>query len=290
MPRATVVCPTFNHGPLLHRSIGSARAQTVADLEILIVGDGVDGPTREVVQELAAADERIRFFDHPKGPRRGEAYRDAVLRDHARGPIVCYLGDDDLWLHDHVATMEALLEEADFAHAPPVMVLPDGRLKTWGVDVSMPDDRRRVFTRLGFFPLSSQAHTMDMYRRLPHGWRTTPEGTATDVYMAMQFLDEATCRAVSGTRPTYVAFPDGFRGDWTLEERARELDDWSARLATLDGRVEFYVNVQTDLRARLVSLENSRTWRLRQNVTQALARRTKRTTWRAGNEVRRPVS
>jgi glycosyltransferase involved in cell wall biosynthesis len=287
MPRATVLCPTFNHGPLLRRSVGSALAQTVADLELLIVGDGVDDVTRGVAQELVERDPRVRFFDNPKGPRRGEAHRHPVLRDHASGRIVCYLGDDDLWLPDHVETMEGLLADADFAHAPPVMVHPDGRLKTWAVDVSRPGDRGHVFTRLGFFPLSSQAHTMDMYRRLPYGWRTTPEGTATDVYMAQQFLGERDCRAVSGTRPTYVAFPDGFRGDWTLERRAAELDEWAARLATPEGRGEFYVAVQDDLRARLVSVENSRTWRWRSQVTGAYRRRFARRPWRTGGEVRR---
>jgi hypothetical protein len=151
----------------------------------------------------------------------------------------------------------------------------------------MRQDRKHVFTRLGFFPLSSQAHTMEMYRRLPHGWRTTPEGIATDVYMAMQFLEQPDCRAVSGTRPTYVAFPDGYRGSWTLEQRARELDEWSAKLATAEGRAEFFVAVQTDLRARLVSLENSRTWRLRRSISSAVARRRTHTPWRTGGEVRR---
>ena len=226
MPRATVLTPTFNHGPLLLRSIGSAFAQTVQDIEIFVVGDGVDEPTREVVRELER-DERVRFFDHPKGPRRGEAYRHAVLRDHARGRIVCYLGDDDLWLPEHVEMMERLLEDADFAHAPFVMVHANGTVKTWVVDLAWPDHRRHAFSRLGFFPLSSQAHTMEMYRGLPYGWRTTPEGIATDVYMAQQFLEQPDCRTVSGTRPTYVAFPDGFRGDWTLEQRAAELDEWS---------------------------------------------------------------
>ena len=287
MPVATVLTPTFNHGALLYRSLGSAFAQTEQDLEILVVGDGVDTTTREVVEDIARGDERVRFFDHPKGPRRGEAYRHPVLRDHARGRIVCYLGDDDLWLPDHVETMLGILEGADFVHAPPVMVLPDGRLKSWGVDVANPYDRKEVFTRLGFFPLSSQAHTMEMYRRLPYGWRTSPEGVATDVYMAMQFLAQPDCRAVSGVRPTYVAFPDGYRGDWTLEDRARELDEWNTKLSTPEGRAEFYVAVQTDLRSRLVSLENSRTWRLRRSVSSAVSKRFSRTPWRNDDEVRR---
>lgn len=293
--RATVVTPTFNHGPLLFRSVGSALAQTVQDIEVLIVGDGVDATTREVVRELER-DERVRFFDHPKGPRRGEAYRHAVLRDQAGGTIVCYLGDDDLWLPEHVETMEALLDEADFAHSPFVMVHADGRVKTWVVDIGRPDHRKHVFSRLGFFPLSSQAHTMEMYRRLPHGWRTTPEGIATDVYMARQFLDQPDCRCASGVRPTYVAFPDGFRGDWTLEQRAAELDDWNEKLRTPAGREAFFVALAADLRARLLSLETSPVWRLRSALLEGPTRKIgdlvwkatgRGTPWRTKGEVRR---
>jgi glycosyltransferase involved in cell wall biosynthesis len=266
MPRATVVCPTYVHGELLYRSVGSALDQTVQDLEILVIGDGMTEPTREAVAALDVQDERIRVFDFPKGPRRGEAYRHQVLLEHARGRIVCYLGDDDLWLPDHVETLEGLLEGADFAHAPPVMIYGNGAVRVWPVDLANPDHRRRVFARGGFFPLSSQAHTMDCYRRLPYGWRTTPEGVGTDCYMAQQFIAQPDCRLVSGTRPTYVGFPAGERMGWTPEMRAAELDEWRARLADPAGRADFYVAVFEELRARLLSIESSRTWQLRNRL------------------------
>ena len=263
--KATVLVPTHDHGSLLLRSVGSAFGQTVDDLEILVVGDGVDDATREAVRELER-DERVRFFDHPKGPRRGEGYRHRVLVEHARGVIVCNLADDDLWLPEHVETMIQLLQDADFAHAPPVMVYGDGSVRAWPVDLALPDHRRRVLTTRGFFPLSSQAHTMAYYRRLPYGWRTTPEGIGTDTYMARQFLAQADCRAVSSARPTYIGFPHGERRTWTLEQRVAELDEWRAKLATPAGREQFLLAVFRETRARLLSIENSRTWRLRNRI------------------------
>src|SRR5215470_11759580 len=73
--------------------------------EIFILGDGVDDKVRAAVRALQAADSRIRFFDMPKGPRRGELNRDRVLRE-ARSAIVCYACDDDLWLPGHLQSME----------------------------------------------------------------------------------------------------------------------------------------------------------------------------------------
>src|SRR5215210_721750 len=70
---ATVLIPTHDHGPLLLHSARSALAQTVEEIEVFISGDGVPEVTREIVSELKR-DERVRFFDHPKGPRHGEIY------------------------------------------------------------------------------------------------------------------------------------------------------------------------------------------------------------------------
>ena len=64
--KATVLIPTHEHGPLLAYSVRSALAQTVRDLEVLIVGDGVDDATRNAASEMAALDPRVVFFDFPR--------------------------------------------------------------------------------------------------------------------------------------------------------------------------------------------------------------------------------
>jgi GalNAc5-diNAcBac-PP-undecaprenol beta-1,3-glucosyltransferase len=53
---ASILIPTHDHGPLVGLAIESALAQTVEDLEVLLVGDGVPEITREVVGELAVRD------------------------------------------------------------------------------------------------------------------------------------------------------------------------------------------------------------------------------------------
>ena len=75
-PRATVVIPTFDHGPLLGLAVDSALRQSVP-VEVFIVGDGVPEAHKAFIRDLTAGDARVRFFDHPKSPGRGEAYRHA---------------------------------------------------------------------------------------------------------------------------------------------------------------------------------------------------------------------
>ena len=146
MLAATVLVPTHDHGPTLRRSIATALEQTVSDLEVLVVGDGAPDVTRELMAELASSDPRVRFFDNPKGPRHGEEHRHAALQE-ARGEIVCYLSDDDLWLPEHVETLQALLSESDFAHTLPLRIDPDGRIHHWRVDLELPFYRELLLQR-----------------------------------------------------------------------------------------------------------------------------------------------
>ena len=51
-----VIVPTHDHAATLPFSIGSITAQTVADLDIVIIGDGVGDDTRDAVADLRRDD------------------------------------------------------------------------------------------------------------------------------------------------------------------------------------------------------------------------------------------
>ena len=227
--RATVLIPTIkNRGPLLPYSVGSVVAQTVSEIEIIIMGDGVDDETRDVIHHLMGHDSRIKFFDNPKHIRRGEPNRHQALAK-AHGKIVCYLCDRDLMLPNHIETVEQLLTNCDFCHTLISGVLPeqDCFRVVNEFDLSHASDRRLVLTGI---PLSFAAHTLEMYRKLSYGWRTTPANIPTDVYMWEQFLSHPECRGVSGTVPTILYFPTAYRPEWSVQEKLEELKHWSKRV------------------------------------------------------------
>lgn len=265
MTVATVLIPTFNHGPTLLHSVGSVLDQTVSDIEVFIIGDGVPDLTREIVAELMRQDPRVRFFDNPKGPRTGETHRHKALEE-ASGEIVCYLSDDDLWLPDHVETMRALLAEADYANALMLHLDAADGLGVAPLDLSYPGERELVVSGRKGTSLSSMAHTLGMYRRLPFGWRTTPDGIYTDYYMQQQFLAEPSCRAVSSMRPTMLKFKSPDRARWTLEERAAELGAWRQKFRDPIEREKFVYEVMKVLVREEVAMrhrfEDSLGWRL----------------------------
>jgi GalNAc5-diNAcBac-PP-undecaprenol beta-1,3-glucosyltransferase len=272
---ATVIVPTHDHGPTLRLAVASALLQTVQEIEIFVIGDGAPDVTREIVREFMETDERVHFFDHPKGPRHGEIYRHEALQ-RAVGEIVCYLSDDDLWFPEHVETMRDLLESNDFVHALPVHVTVEGEVASLVVDFAAPGFRARMLSGTSFIPLSCGAHTLAAYRRLPEGWSTTPPGIFTDLFMWQKFLRLPDCRAASGTRPTLLLLPSTGRRNATLDDRVDELERWARKIADRNWREGFIAEVldatvrdRAQIAAELALRADTRTWRLRQRVLDA---------------------
>ena len=258
---ATIIIPTTgDRGPLLRYSVGSVLAQTEPAVEVFVIGDGVDAATRAVVRDIIARDARVRFFDHPKHPRRGEEYRHAALAE-ARGGIVCYLTDRDYMLPNHVATMARLLAEADFAHTARAAINQDGSVTvTHVLDVVSPPDRElmRANPRAIDIPLSFAAHTLSMYRRLPYGWRTTPRFIFTDLYMWHQFLDHPECRTVASAVPTILYFSRGTHPGLSTPRRLAELEAWHARATTPGWYERFCEEVHRQLQANRCNQQPSK--------------------------------
>jgi hypothetical protein len=270
---ATVLLPTTGEkGPVIQYALASVLAQSVASIEVFVIGDGAGESTRHVVNEIAQHDPRVRFFDLPKGVRRGETYRHDLLTREARGRIVCYLCDRDLWCRDHVAALSQALETADMATSLAMIIEGPAehqwRLARQKFDLRLPDYRRGwVAGKFSLGPLSAVGHTLEMYRRLARGWETTPEKRATDQYMWRKFLVQPDCRFNYAPRATVLAF----RQDrWSEDAHKREpalrtwcervlRDDWTDRREdlvterTLLGGVPRGVWARATMRGKMVA-------------------------------------
>lgn len=255
--RATVLIPTYaDRGPCLRYTVDSILRQTVQDLEVFIMGDGVAETSREIIHELCAADPRVRFFDHPKHARRGEPYRDEALMQHARGEIVCYLTDHDLYLPHHVEVLYVALREADFAHTLVAGVADDEKmvfepLSAFGLEPACVAEHAEYRDLL---PLAFGAHRLDFYRALPQErrWHQTPADWVTDGYFYHNLMTAPGVRMATVHEFTVVYLANA------LSQRrkqpgyyAQETAHWHARLVkpgfpewfhqfTMERLVEFW--------------------------------------------------
>jgi len=224
-PHATVLVPTHDHAHLIGYSLRSIQEQSFADFELFVVGDGANEETRDVVADLARNDARIHYFSFPKGARNGEAHRDIVLKQ-ARGEIVAYCGDDDIWLSDHLAEMSTLLTRCDFGHLAQVNVHKPGRYVVFRGTMSKPRHRHGMLEKNRcFFGLTVGGHTMAAYRSLPVGWSPAPIGTPTDQNMWRKLLRQPGLRFGGKLKATSIHIVSPQRTDWTRDQRTAELAD-----------------------------------------------------------------
>lgn len=253
MPAATILIPTHAHAGPLRVAVSSALRQTLADFELFIVGDGVGDDTRAVVAELSGTDRRIRFFDFPKAPRKGEVLRNHALQE-ARGRIVAYLGDDDFWLPHHLETLDRLLTSFDFGHTLHVGVDRGGRLFARAADLASPAFRTKMLTTLfNGFDMACAGHTLEAYRRLPRGWETTPDDFPwIDLYLWRKFLEAPWCRSASTMVPTAICTQSHKRPTMTDDERTAELEDFVQRFARPAGRERLWRIVARSLARQIV--------------------------------------
>ncbi|NHC37425.1 glycosyltransferase family 2 protein [Scytonema millei VB511283] len=93
-PVVSVVIPSRNRPQLVSRAVKSALAQTYKAIEVIVI---VDGPDRDTVQVIEAInDSRLRVIELPVNVGPAGA-RNAGVRE-AKGTWIAFLDDDDEWL------------------------------------------------------------------------------------------------------------------------------------------------------------------------------------------------
>lgn len=105
MPLVSAIVPTRNRADLVVVAVRSVLAQTMADLEVVVV---VDGPDVATEQALAGLDDpRVRVLVLPQ-PQGASAARNAGV-DAATGEWVAFLDDDDEWLPQRLERQLAMV-------------------------------------------------------------------------------------------------------------------------------------------------------------------------------------
>ena len=108
MPSVSVIMPCFNHGAYVRDSMHSILAQTMSDLELLVVDDFSTDTSRERVMEVMKLDSRVRLLCHPKNLGVSKSRNDGIAA--AKGKYLAFCDADDLWLPEKLARQLPALE------------------------------------------------------------------------------------------------------------------------------------------------------------------------------------
>jgi len=97
-PKVSIITPTYNHERYIEQCINSALNQSYPNWEMLIVDDGSDDTTPDIVSGFT--DRRVKYYRQlHKGPQRlGETYNFALSQ--SSGELIAILEGDDFWPHN----------------------------------------------------------------------------------------------------------------------------------------------------------------------------------------------
>ena len=153
----TVGIPTHNRRETVLLAVASALEQTRSPTRICVVADGCSDGTVEAVRALG--DERLEVLDRVKGPGYGYAHRNEVLERAGNG-VVAWLGDDDLWLPDHLERAGELLDAgfAGIVNSMACLVTEDGSLRPCGAHWRAPTYRDRFLSDENRTPSGAVSH------------------------------------------------------------------------------------------------------------------------------------
>lgn len=108
-PLVSVYVPTRNRVALLERAIASVLRQSYQPIELVIVDDGSDDATPDLLRALALEHPWLRYFRNEQ-PRGAPAARNRAIEE-ARGVFVTGLDDDDEFMPERIAMLVAAHQE-----------------------------------------------------------------------------------------------------------------------------------------------------------------------------------
>jgi glycosyltransferase involved in cell wall biosynthesis len=113
MPLISVIIPVYNGEKTIQETIESVLNQTFTDFELIIINDGSQDATLEIVERIQ--DSRLNVFSYPNA---GQAASRNRGFSHASGEYISFIDADDLWTPDKLeAQLRALQDNPQAAVA-----------------------------------------------------------------------------------------------------------------------------------------------------------------------------
>ncbi|MFY0687765.1 MAG: glycosyltransferase family 2 protein [Cyclobacteriaceae bacterium] len=94
-PIVSVIIPLFNRERLVKECLDSLSHQVYKDFEVIVVDDGSDDKSIEVVKSISQVDKRIQLFKRNRLPKGAPTCRNMGI-DLAIGKYIIFLDSDDL--------------------------------------------------------------------------------------------------------------------------------------------------------------------------------------------------
>src|SRR5262245_21012221 len=106
-PKVSIILPTYNRAKLIMETIESVLNQTYSNLELIIIDDGSNDNTEELITQIQ--DERIKFHKAGRIGIVGKIKNIGI--EKATGDLIAFIDSDDLWAKTKLEKQIAALQQ-----------------------------------------------------------------------------------------------------------------------------------------------------------------------------------
>lgn len=162
-PTISIITPAYNAAHTLTMTIDSVRQQSLDDWELLIIDDASTDNTRQIAEEAARKDSRIRILE---GEGHGVSHARNVGLEAARGRYITFLDADDTYYEGAlVKRLDALRDHEDWRVVHCITDIVDPQLEPLGARLGLLSQIE--FTEMWWNPvhLNSVMGEADVLRR-----------------------------------------------------------------------------------------------------------------------------
>ena len=167
----SVITPTYNRARFLPAAVASVLSQTFGDFELIIVDDGSEDNTPDVLKPFLA-DRRVRYVYQEN---QGQSHARNLALKQATGDFIAFLDSDDVWARDKLEKQLAVFRansEVDIVHGDEATINEQGSVVSLqnmrrysgritrylladnSVSITTALGRRRCFDEMGGFDTS----------------------------------------------------------------------------------------------------------------------------------------
>lgn len=122
----SIIVPVYNSSRFLHDCIASAKAQSVADWELILIDDGSTDQSADILKACAEADARLHVMHQEN---RGQFFARQNGISAAKGEYLIFLDSDDELMPDCLETLQTAIRKTQAD-----MVLYTGKIICNGAD------------------------------------------------------------------------------------------------------------------------------------------------------------
>ncbi len=142
MPQVSICIPAYHAERYISETLKSVRDQSFPDWELIVIEDGSQDGTEEIVRQFPRDVSQNVVFQRHAQNRGLPATRNTAITQ-ARAKLIALLDADDYWESDHLETIIASIAKsgADLAHSGSVLFDSDSR-RTLGIRAPSPEQVR----------------------------------------------------------------------------------------------------------------------------------------------------